>query len=406
MNFFHPKVLGKDTKLLLIISTLFTIAVTLSNTFVNVYLWKLTKDYLIIGWFNFYQYLVMMLTFIVAGRITKKYDRVIILRFGVTFLSFFYLAVLMFGPSASKYYMILGVLLGIGQGFYWFAYNLLYFEITESNNRDVFNGWNGLFTSLGGIIAPFLSGWIISRKAGFSGYKIIFLVSLIIFLATVLLSFLFHKRELSGSYRLLKAFKGVIEDLEWKNIFLGMTAQGLRDGVITFLTGLLVYISTGKEFSLGVYSMVISAVALVSYYIVGKILKKDWRNLSMMIGSFMMALAVIPMVIYTSYVTIMIYGIGTSIFAPLYFIPLTSKVFDKIGESKSSARLSGEYIVIREIGLNFGRILIILIFIFFIKAIGKEHLRYLLMLSGSTQILTWYFMKSVNSGNTLNKTDM
>ena len=41
----HPKHLGKDAVLLQLISALFTIAVALSNTFVNIYLWKLEKNW-------------------------------------------------------------------------------------------------------------------------------------------------------------------------------------------------------------------------------------------------------------------------------------------------------------------------------------------------------------------------
>lgn len=84
----------------------------------------------------------------------------------------------------------------------------------------------------------------------------------------------------------------------------------------------------------------------------------------MLIGSIMMSVAVIPMFLDTNYTTLLIYGIGTSIFAPLYFIPLTSVVFDLIGINEDSANLRDEYIVIREIGLNLGRMFSVLIFIF------------------------------------------
>ncbi|WP_339059990.1 hypothetical protein [Tepidibacillus marianensis] len=49
MKLAYPLKLNKDARLLLLVSTLYTIAIALSNTFVNVYLWKLQKSYIMIG---------------------------------------------------------------------------------------------------------------------------------------------------------------------------------------------------------------------------------------------------------------------------------------------------------------------------------------------------------------------
>lgn len=387
--------LNKDAKLLLLVSTLFTIAVALSNTFVNVYLWKIVKNYFVIGWFNFFHFTGMMITFILAGKMAKTMDRIFLLRLGVGMLSVFFLVVLLLGEKAANHYILVGLLIGIGQGFYWFSFNLLYFEITDPDNRDIFNGMNGLFTSVGGMIAPFLSGWFLSHQKGVTGYKTIFFISLLVFLLAVIVSFFFYKRKSIGQYRLKQVIKQTLHQKAWSHVFLAMMAQGGREGVITFLIGLLVYIYTKNEFSLGTYSMVISGVSLVTYFLVGKWLKKTWRNHSMLIGSMMMSVAVIPMFLDTNYTTLLIYGIGTSIFAPLYFIPLTSVVFDLIGINEDSANLRDEYIVIREIGLNLGRMFSVLIFIFFIATVGEKSLRFLLLVTGSLPILTWFFMKTL-----------
>ncbi|WP_339059989.1 MFS transporter [Tepidibacillus marianensis] len=112
------------------------------------------------GWFNFYQYFATVIIFIVAGKLARYWDRIILLRMGVAILTLFYLIVLALGSNSIHHFILLGILLGIGQGFYWFSFNNLYFEITSPHNRDIFNGMNGLFTSAAGIIAPFLSGLV------------------------------------------------------------------------------------------------------------------------------------------------------------------------------------------------------------------------------------------------------
>ena len=139
--------LTKDLSLLLVIGGLYSLSIALSNTFVNIFLWKQSGAYLDIALYNLAVVVMQPLTFILAGRWAKKIDRVIVLRIGVIFLSLFYLAVLFAGSRAAEFLLLLGGLLGVGYGFYWLAYNVLTFEITEPETRDFFNGFLGILSS-------------------------------------------------------------------------------------------------------------------------------------------------------------------------------------------------------------------------------------------------------------------
>ncbi|MFP3339270.1 hypothetical protein R0J91_14935, partial [Micrococcus sp. SIMBA_131] len=97
-------------------------SIALSNTFVNVYLWKQSGEFADIGIYNLSAVISQPLTFILAGRWAKKMDRVIVLRIGVIFLALFYITVLSLGQNASHLLVLLGSLLGIGFGFYWLAF--------------------------------------------------------------------------------------------------------------------------------------------------------------------------------------------------------------------------------------------------------------------------------------------
>ena len=137
--------LTKDLSLLLFIGGIYSLSVALSNTFVNIYLWKQSGEFIDLAVYNLSVVIFQPLTFILAGRWAKKIDRVIVLRIGVIFLALFYISVLLFGEHASRYLIVLGGLLGIGYGFYWLAFNVLTFEITEPETRDFFNGFLGTF---------------------------------------------------------------------------------------------------------------------------------------------------------------------------------------------------------------------------------------------------------------------
>jgi MFS transporter, YQGE family, putative transporter len=277
--------LDRAAWLLLLVSGLAAIATALSGSFVSVYLWKIKHSWFLIAQFHLIHFLVSSLTFLLVGWLMKRIDRVIALRLGMVFLSLFYLTVLLLGMRSVDHVMMLGTLLGLGAGFFWLAYNVLYFEITEKENRDLFNGVNGLIYSVSGIVAPLLSGLMITRIDHFTGYRIIFAISLLVFVIAVLVSFLFKQRSARGEYRLIHVLQRIKEpNHPWCWVNLAMISQGLREGVFTFLIGLVVYIITKNELTLGAFFTISSFVSMFSFYGVGRFLETKDRNRCILLG--------------------------------------------------------------------------------------------------------------------------
>lgn len=77
--------LTKDLKILLVTGGLYSLSVALSNTFVNVFLWKQSGEFRDLGLYNLAIILLQLFTFTLAGRWAKKIDRVIVFRIGVAF---------------------------------------------------------------------------------------------------------------------------------------------------------------------------------------------------------------------------------------------------------------------------------------------------------------------------------
>jgi YQGE family putative transporter len=211
-------IITHDLRLLLLIGGLYSLSIALSNTFVNVFLWKQSGEFLDIGIYNLSIVVFQPLTFIIAGRIAKKVDRVIVLRLGVIFLACFYVCVLMIGTRATDFLVLLGGLLGIGYGFYWLAFNVLTFEITEPETRDFFNGFLGLLSSSGGIVGPIVAGFIISRLEKFTGYTIVFGISLLLFAVAVLFSFSLKRRPAAGRFMFTRIVKERKYNEQWRLI--------------------------------------------------------------------------------------------------------------------------------------------------------------------------------------------
>lgn len=387
--------LDHQAVLLLTVQAMFHTANALSGTFVPIYLYKASMSFMPLGWFALAQHLFSGLTFWIVGKWVKEYNKMNALRAGVLCSGLFYSVVLLLGKSAASYVIPLGMLNGLAMGFFWIAYNVVYFEITEPDNRDRFNGWAGLLGSGSGMLAPWISGLIISFAAGDAGYRIIFSVSLGVFAVAAVFSFFLEKRESVGTYDWLYGVKQLMKTgSPWRQAVPSLMAQGMREGVFIFLLGLLVFLSTGQEKSLGDFTLWTSLVALLSFWLIGRKLHAGNRSKAMLLGTTLIAAVTAIMFVDVGYTTLLLLGIGAALFMPLYVVPMTSAVFDMIGASKESASRREELIVLREAGLIIGRTIGLVIFLFVVsRTTSITALTWLLLGIGSAPILSWIFIR-------------
>lgn len=369
-NLYSGMDITKDLVLLLVVGGLYSLSIALSNTFVNVYLWKQSGSYMDLAIYNLSVVVMQPITFILAGRLAKKIDRVIVLRIGVIFLALFFIAVLLFGEKSDDYLVVLGGLLGIGYGFYWLAFNVLTFEITEPETRDFFNGFMGALSSSGGIIGPITAGFIITRFTSNIGYTIIFAISLALFSAAVVTSFFLKRRPSSGRYLFVKVFQERKINHNWKLVTNAHLLQGIREGTFVFIISVYLFVATNNELALGTYGMIHAGTAFIMYSVATKLIKKDKRKKVMILGGVILYVAIFLIFIDPTYIRLLIYGVIIGIAYPLMLVPYSSITYDVIGKSRNAAELRIEYVVVKELFLNSGRVISILLFIIAIKLIN------------------------------------
>ncbi|MBM7650034.1 YQGE family putative transporter [Bacillus ectoiniformans] len=390
--------LTRDLMLLLIIGGLYSLSVALSNTFVNIYLWKQTGEFIDLAIYNLTVAGVQPIAFIIAGKCAKKVDRVIVLRAGVSILALFYIAVLYFGSEASNWLVLLGALLGLGYGFYWLAYNVLTFEITEPETRDFFNGFFGTLFSAGGMFGPIAAGFIISRFASFTGYFIVFGLSLAFFIAAVIFSLFLKRRPSDGHFQLVSVWRERSRNADWERITNAHFFQGLREGVFVFIISVFVFVTTGSELALGTYGLVYSGISFVSYTLATKFVKKPHRKAVILAGGIVLFLSLFLIISDLTFSKLLIYGAIIAVAYPFLLVPYISMTYDVIGQSFKAAEMRVEYIVIREVFLNAGRLVSILSFIAAITFFDeKTSIPILLMVLGAGHTLIYFCIRKVNT---------
>ncbi|WP_031408247.1 MFS transporter [Geobacillus vulcani] len=387
---------NRDLLLLLCIGGFYALGVSLSNTFVNIYLWKQTGDFRDLALYNLAVVTMQPLTFIFAGRLAKQIDRILVLRLGVSCLAVFFVTVLLVGSRAHQYLLFLGALLGVGYGFYWLAFNVLTFEITEPETRDFFNGFFGVLTSSAGMIGPMVAGYIISSFYGAKGYTFVFSLSLGLFLVAVLLSFFLKRRAAAGNYLFVRILKERNENRNWRLITNAHFFQGLREGTFVFIISVLVYITSGSEWALGKFGLVNSFTSFVAYYAVSRLIKREYRMKAILLGGALLYGAIFLIVFHPTYPRLILYAITIAIAYPLLLVPYSSLTFDVIGKSWKSAEARVEYIVVRELFLNAGRVTSILAFLTAMALFGEEAgIRVLMFGCGAGHLVIYWFVRRI-----------
>ncbi|UJL44855.1 MFS transporter [Virgibacillus sp. NKC19-16] len=405
LQYYQDKLdINRDLLLLLLVGGLYFLGIFLSNTFVNIYLWKQSGDYITIAVYNLAIFLFQPATFILAGKLAKKVDRVIVLRLGVTFLSLFFLSVLIIGEDASTYNFLLGSLLGIGYGFYWLAFNVLTFEITEPETRDFFNGFLGVLQSFGGMIGPLLAGIIIAKMTANLGYRTIFTISFILFICAVVSSFFLNRRKAEGSFHFRRILEERRHNKNWNRILNAHVAQGLREGMFAFVITIWVYLITNSEFALGVFNLSLSGLSFIFYFLATKFIKPSMRKKAILIGALILYFSIFIILFEISYLLMIIYAVFIGIAYPIINVPYNSMTYDVIGKAWKAKDLRVEYIVVRELFVNIGRVLSISVFLIAVSIFqAEEIIPWLLVIFGIGHLFIYVFVKDIYLSSPNNK---
>lgn len=383
-------------KLLIGIGGLYSLSIALSNSFVNVFLWKQSNRMLDIALYNFAIAAIQPFAFVVAGKVAKKIDRIVVLRLGVIILSLFFMSVLAFGSNGTKNVILFGFLLGMGYGFYWLAFNVLTFEITEPETRDFFNGFLGIMMSLSGMIGPFVSGIVISSFEKFTGYTVIFFVSLVLFVCAVILSFFLNRRSSIGAFTLKTVYRETKVNSNWRNVLFAHFFQGLREGIFAFVVIIFVYIATNSEMAIGTFSLLMSFTQFIMYYLVFRFVSEKFRKTAILLGGIMLYFSIYIILFQLSYFTLLIYAVVISIAYPLLLVPYQSITYDVIGKASKAAERRVEYIVFREVFVNVGRTLSITVFIICVSLFQEAGIRCVMMIFGAGHLILYFFIRNVS----------
>lgn len=349
-----------NEKAMILICCLYSLASGMSAVFMNVYLYAYTKSLIVMTIYTMIRIGMFPLFFTLGGKYTLKHRFSHTLSAGLLFLMAQLLFVLLFNQQLADHpnlVYVAALFYGIGEGLYWFSVNSLHQIVSSSQTRSYYCAQIGVFNNVANIAAPLLAALIIDYSGSdFAGYIHIFEGVLVIFGGIALLSLKVTARSDPRNFSVRRCLFSH-GDKQWHYAIVSTILYGMRDSLTLTLSGLLVYNATGG--SGGAYSRLLALfaiVTIVSYQIVGKVMKRGNRMIFYRIGSYLLASSTIVLVLWPTLGGAIYFGIVNAIALPMYTNPWTIISMNGIQDYAAHENIVGR-VIVREIWQSFGRCL-------------------------------------------------
>jgi MFS transporter, YQGE family, putative transporter len=354
--------LSRSQKLLLGIHACFGLATTMSGLFLNLYLWRLSNDLTVNASFILVTFFFGTVSFTVGALLSKKTDRIFSFQIGIGLTSLFYLLVILLQEKTAAYPMLIGILNGTATGFYWLGYLVLIYDLVDNQSRSQFMGKQMAVFGVVNTFGPAFAGLIIS-KFDFTGYNVVFTLSLLLFFTGLILSFWLPKDSSPKKplyLRLLWRFNRRQPSL--KQMWFGWLIWGICEGILAFFPTVILFMSVKNEFLVGISSILFGTVAVLSSLWHSKYNHKEKEPYTLLVVWLMYFFACVPMILNMNIWTVFIFLIVNEISKALLGVTYFSFMFRSIKDLPKQG-LRTESMVMREIMLNIGRLLSIITFI-------------------------------------------
>lgn len=352
--------MSKNEKLLVIVNATYFIAATMSAVFVNVYLYAFTGSIYSMTMYAMVRFTMIPLGFYFGGMLSRKMSLSTILSFGLLIIISAFAFLLGFNHLFyDNYYLIfvVGLVLGSGEGLYWFSINSLNLQSSSKETRAAFISTMAIFNSASTVVAPFVATMIVRfSSSDAAGYIRIFQIVIVLQIIAALISRKVENVYVNRPYTIWDKFN-LKHDIQWRYVMVSHFLFGVRDSLLIVLTSILIYKATGGSGSL--YGDLLTGFALLNLlanFAARRLIKRNNRMQMYAFGAVLlftstMVLVLVPN-IYGAIYFGLVNALGNPFMVNTFNIIMMNALQDYIEEENIFGR-----IITKEFTLNGGRLL-------------------------------------------------
>ncbi len=383
--------LSQKEKTLAWMFSLYDFNYALSSVFINIFLFKKNDDLKTVVYFNLTQFAVIAPAFWIGGHLSKRWGNLLSYQLGFVFSALVFAATLVLRENAPDHPCLLGLLAGLGIGFYFLGEHSLTLDMTTEKTRDYFLSLTTFFSSVLCILAPALAGWLIASfefnggtgAAGNAalGYYLVFSIALALYLTLAFKSLQFKAKPTGKGFYFWKVltFKN---NKDWNRLMAAQFVLGLRNGVFWFIVWLLVYRVSHNEVVVGSYNMLANLLAVLTSYGLSIWAHSENRWRGFWISSWLMGAACVGLFFQFNYFTLLTYAVLNASGGTWLQIVFGAFSFTILEKAKEATTRKLEYLAAREFPLGLGRCMSLSAFWLCYSRFGESGLHTALLIFG------------------------
>jgi MFS family permease len=300
----------------LVVHTLFLTFTRLPGVFINTMI--LGQDDSLVGvlLYNGTWYIAGAVFFIIAAKSLYRFGAKSTMIWGIVFYFLFYGVILALGESAARFGVLLGVINGLADGFYWIAYMQLFSNTTESSNRDKALAMIQLFGSGVNLLIPLAGGIIIQSIGGWGGYLTVFAIAFALAFITCLYTSRLPRMPKSDSKTDYKAaVRYTFFKIPLRNALIGQFFKGIREGAFLFILAPILYQLVRSEIMIGFNTFLSGAASIIAFTVMSRLLTPQNRIRYMFWSVVILCVATFGGLFWITPVMIVLYGVVSSFFS-------------------------------------------------------------------------------------------
>ena len=249
------------------------------STFLISYIYSISSNYVQdIGLFYCFNYIAMTLFYIIISKMIDRTNRVIFYRLAIIIRGIFIIGVVFAGKQLASYVILAGFLHGTSEAFYWTSYNLMKNELVSKHAIGKYALFQQVDERLVNILVPLILGKLIDAE---SFILASYLILAIVVVQMIFTFFIKSKRPAGSSFEMKEFFQETSNLGERKKLIFWIIVLGGVYGltnVVAPLNTMLIMLSFGSNFSLGIITSVFAVGYVILLFIFKRFTSVGHRN--------------------------------------------------------------------------------------------------------------------------------
>ncbi|TMD88142.1 MAG: MFS transporter [Chloroflexi bacterium] len=384
--------LDRRASTMILVHGAYTAANLLAGAFLSIFLWRASHDLAPIALYSGLCALMIPAAFVANGLVWRGMGAGASIRLGLFGCGLSYLVILMLGNDAPHWVVVLGLLRGVAEGFYW-SFHLVTYDTTSDRDRDRYFGAQATASLFLTATLPPAAGAIIvagTRVGGtYRGYQLVFALSAVVLMAAMVLA-----GQLPSSARERLSLRRVVtlarRNPDWRWVTRARLADGFTGSLIGLVLTILMFLVLKNEQQVGNFNGLMGLLGVGISLGLAAFMKPKHRIACALVGGALLVLSTFLLPLYLTAWAIVGFGLLRAIGGPLHGNALAPVALQVIDRDPAPKAMRYDYIVHQELCLAIGRVLSIGCFLLLAAPINQMLLaRIVVVVAGVAPILIW-----------------